>query len=107
MNGVQVVQISPTAVELRWKSSSSNDMIADSALALLLGIDGSPATAKRKCIFLLSSILLYTTCRQVRGLICFPGVFSHRITKQTRLQPFQFPFPYRPVSPHLPGRQVR
>lgn len=53
MNGVQVVQISPTAVELRWKSSSSNDMIADSALALLLGIDGSPATAKRKCIFLL------------------------------------------------------
>ncbi|WVO24120.1 endoribonuclease YSH1 [Cryptococcus decagattii] len=46
MNGVQVVQISPTAVELRWKSSSSNDMIADSALALLLGIDGSPATAK-------------------------------------------------------------
>lgn len=46
MNGVQVVRISPTAVELRWKSSSSNDMIADSALALLLGIDGSPATAK-------------------------------------------------------------
>lgn len=51
MNGVQVVQISPTAVELRWKSSSSNDMIADSALALLLGIEGSPATAKRKSMF--------------------------------------------------------
>lgn len=68
MNGVQVVRISPTAVELRWKSSSSNDMIADSALALLLGIDGSPATAKRKSIFLLfihtySRMLLPAWCK--------------------------------------------
>ncbi|WVQ83623.1 endoribonuclease YSH1 [Cryptococcus sp. DSM 104549] len=46
MNGVQVVQISETVVELQWSSSSSNDMIADSALAVLLGIDGSPATVK-------------------------------------------------------------
>ncbi|TYJ58751.1 endoribonuclease YSH1 [Cryptococcus floricola] len=46
MNGVEVVRVLETAVELRWSSSSSNDMIADSALALLLGIDGSPATVK-------------------------------------------------------------
>lgn len=64
MNGVQVVQISPTAVELRWKSSSSNDMIADSALALLLGIDGSPATAKRKSIFFL--LFIHTVIHYLR-----------------------------------------
>ncbi|WWD16619.1 endoribonuclease YSH1 [Kwoniella shandongensis] len=46
MNAVQVVQMSNTVVELQWSSSSSNDMIADSALAVLLGIDGSPATVK-------------------------------------------------------------
>lgn len=70
-----MVRISPTAVELRWKSSSSNDMIADSALALLLGIDGSPATAKRKSIFLL--FIHTVVCYFPLGarLICFPGVF--------------------------------
>ncbi|KAK8861462.1 endoribonuclease YSH1 [Kwoniella newhampshirensis] len=46
MNAVQVVQMSQTVVELQWSSSSSSDMIADSALAVLLGIDGSPATVK-------------------------------------------------------------
>lgn len=46
MNAVQVVQISETIVELQWSSNTSNDMIADSALAVLLGIDASPATVK-------------------------------------------------------------
>jgi len=33
-------------VILEWESSASNDMIADSALALILGIDRSPASVK-------------------------------------------------------------
>jgi len=31
---------------LEWESSSSNDMIADSTLALITGIDKSPASVK-------------------------------------------------------------
>lgn len=48
MNSVQLSQVSTTVAELRWSSNTSNDMVADSALALLLGIDSSPATVKRK-----------------------------------------------------------
>lgn len=33
---------------LEWESSSSNDMIADSTLALITGIDRSPASVKRR-----------------------------------------------------------
>lgn len=33
---------------LEWDSSSSNDMIADSTLALITGIDKSPASVKCK-----------------------------------------------------------
>ncbi|OCF74850.1 endoribonuclease YSH1 [Kwoniella mangroviensis CBS 8886] len=46
MNAIKVVQITEIVVEIQWSSNSSNDMIADSALAVLLGIDGSPATVK-------------------------------------------------------------
>ena len=48
MQAVSLVQISDTVAELQWSSNTSNDMIADSALALLLAIDGSPATVKRE-----------------------------------------------------------
>ena len=48
MNAVRLVQMAVTVAELRWESSTSNDMIADSALAILLGIDSSPATVKRE-----------------------------------------------------------
>jgi len=37
---------------LEWESSASNDMIADSTLALITGIDKSPASVKRRKIFL-------------------------------------------------------
>ena len=47
MHAIQVVRVSETSAEMRWASSTSNDMIADSAVALLLGIDSSPATVKR------------------------------------------------------------
>ena len=46
MNAVCLVQVSETVAELQWSSSAGTDMIADSALALLLGIDSSPATVK-------------------------------------------------------------
>lgn len=48
MNAVRLVQVSTTAAELQWSSSTSHDMIADSALAVLLSIDASPATVKCK-----------------------------------------------------------
>ena len=34
---------------LEWESSASNDMIADSTLALVTEIDKSPASVKREC----------------------------------------------------------
>ena len=43
---LDVKKIGQQQVMLEWESSASNDMIADSALALLLGIDTSPATIK-------------------------------------------------------------
>ena len=33
---------------LEWESSASNDMIADSILSLVTGIDKSPASVKRE-----------------------------------------------------------
>jgi cleavage and polyadenylation specificity factor subunit 3 len=50
MNAVIVVQTSSTSAELRWASNTSNDMIADATLAVLLGMDASPATVKRALI---------------------------------------------------------
>lgn len=46
MNAVQLTRLSETAAELSWTSTTSNDMIADSCLAILFGIDSSPATVK-------------------------------------------------------------
>lgn len=39
---------------LEWESSSSSDMIADSTLALIAGIDKSPASVKCTCYLFLS-----------------------------------------------------
>jgi cleavage and polyadenylation specificity factor subunit 3 len=47
MNALTIVQTSDVEMQLQWLANTSNDMIADSALALLLGIDSSPATVKR------------------------------------------------------------
>lgn len=51
MGVVDVKQTSEHELTLEWESSASNDMVADSTLALITGIDRSPASAKRKCIF--------------------------------------------------------
>ncbi|KAH8083771.1 beta-lactamase-like protein [Cristinia sonorae] len=46
MGAVDVKQTSELEWTLEWDSSTSNDMIADSTLALITGIDKSPASAK-------------------------------------------------------------
>ncbi|PSS37824.1 hypothetical protein PHLCEN_2v292 [Hermanssonia centrifuga] len=46
MGTVDVKQTSEHELTLEWDSSASNDMIADSTLALITGIDKSPASVK-------------------------------------------------------------
>ena len=48
MGAVDVKQTGERELVLEWDSSASNDMIADSTLALITGIDKSPASVKRK-----------------------------------------------------------
>ena len=43
---VDIKHSSNQYMTLEWMGSAANDMIADSVLALLLGIEGSPATVK-------------------------------------------------------------
>jgi len=50
MGIVDAKQTGEHELTLEWESSASNDMVADSALALITGIDKSPASAKRKQI---------------------------------------------------------
>ena len=52
-------QMSEHELVLEWDSSASNDMIADSTLALITGIDKSPASVKR-----LSFCFRYSTNRR-------------------------------------------
>lgn len=47
MGVVDVKHASDFKLLIEWMGSTSNDMIADSVLALLLGIDSSPASVKR------------------------------------------------------------
>jgi len=46
MGAVDVKLTEEHELTLEWDSSGSNDMIADSTLALLTGIDISPASVK-------------------------------------------------------------
>lgn len=55
MGVVDVKQASDRELLLEWDSSASNDMIADSTLALITGIDKSPASVKRMSISLVSA----------------------------------------------------
>jgi len=48
MGVVDVKHTQEHELMLEWNSSSSNDMIADSTLALITGIDKSPASVKCK-----------------------------------------------------------
>ena len=48
MGAVDIKHTRETELTLEWESSASNDMIADSCLALIVGIDKSPASVKCK-----------------------------------------------------------
>lgn len=48
MGAVDVKHTGPHELTLEWESSASNDMIADSSIALIFGIDSSPASVKCK-----------------------------------------------------------
>ena len=50
MGIVDVKQTGEHELTLEWESSASNDMVADSTLALITGIDKSPASAKREYV---------------------------------------------------------
>ena len=47
MGAIDVKHSAEHELTLEWDSSASNDMIADSCLALITGIDKSPASVKR------------------------------------------------------------
>ena len=49
MGVLDVKQTQEHELTIEWESSASNDMIADSTLALITGIDKSPASVKRMC----------------------------------------------------------
>lgn len=46
MGAVDVKHTAEHELTLEWDSTASNDMIADSVLALITGIDKSPASVK-------------------------------------------------------------
>ena len=48
MGAVDIKMTGEQELTLEWDSSASNDMIADSTLALVSGIDKSPASVKCK-----------------------------------------------------------
>lgn len=50
MSALDIKHTAEHELTLEWDSSASNDMIADSTLALLTGIDKSPASVKRESV---------------------------------------------------------
>jgi cleavage and polyadenylation specificity factor subunit 3 len=58
MGAIDVKHTQEHELTLEWESSASNDMIADSTLALITGIDKSPASVKRRLNKLLPSFFV-------------------------------------------------
>ena len=54
MGAVDVKHTEEHELTLEWESSASSDMIADSCLALIMGIDKSPASVKCATSFTIS-----------------------------------------------------
>lgn len=46
MGAVDVKHVEEHQLTLEWTSSASNDMIADSVMAIIVGIEASPASVK-------------------------------------------------------------
>lgn len=51
MSTVDLKAVGKHELAIEWAGSVTNDMIADSVIALVLGVDKSPATVKSKLIF--------------------------------------------------------
>ena len=62
MGVVDVKHTGDHELTLEWESSSSNDMIADSTLALITGIDTSPASVKRRSLFIAGILIHADLC---------------------------------------------
>lgn len=54
MGAVDVKHTAEEELTLEWSSSAASDMIADSVMAVIVGIDKSPASVK--CEYFLSRI---------------------------------------------------
>jgi hypothetical protein len=65
MSAVDLKQTDKTEVTVEWVGGSTNDMIADSVVALLLGIDRSPASVKSE--FLLFPFLKFALTKRFGG----------------------------------------
>ncbi len=67
MDAVTIIQVAERELRLEWVTNASNDIIADSALALLCGIDSNFATIKSKWMF---PYMAYFACsRPVRPIL--------------------------------------
>lgn len=62
MGSVDVKHTKEDELTLEWESSVTTDMIADSTLALILGIESSPASVKCEIEHLISSIFRSANC---------------------------------------------
>ena len=75
MSAVDVKHTKEHELTLEWDSSASNDMIADSTLALITSIDKSPASVKRTLFALILHFLYPSSCLPFISSI-FSGSYS-------------------------------
>lgn len=76
MRAIDVKQTGEREITIEWMGGSTNDMVADSVLALLMGIDTSPASVKSELM------PLYELCHfhvsHVQALMARPRPCSYR-----------------------------
>lgn len=72
MGAVDVKHTAEEELTLEWSSSATSDMIADSIMAVIVGVDQSPASVK--CVSLLNSAYIPSTVSQKPA--CSDHIFS-------------------------------
>lgn len=91
MNAVDMKLTADRELTLEWVASVSNDMIADAALSLVMGIESSKASVKRKSSFCLF-FLAWSWCLTAQTLLN-----SHHETTS----------PFSPPPPRCRGIDLR
>lgn len=91
MGVVDVKHTGDHELTLEWESSSSNDMIADSTLALITGIDTSPASVKCRSLFV-AGILIHAHLhpsppKYSNNKFPFPFTLFHAYTQASTCRP--------------------